>query len=218
MADSKVRVSSTLYEQLRQLADKSGKSMKELVDEAIQAYLFGQVGVEGKEIKGITAKIIPLQYPAKCKRCGRQLEAGELAYWVRITYNDNTVRSFIYCLDCYYKGSALKEHYLKKKQLEIIIKELKKEADELSRQVLELRKEADYYKLARQIRELIKEAYEYLDYVTNPEKQEALEKFISFLSKLEDFVSSLDKVEGVSYEPKPMVRRERQRRAPRRKY
>jgi len=221
MADSKVRVSSELYEELKKIAEKSSKSMRELVDEAIRAFILGKQGVEGKEIKGITSKIIPLQYPAKCKKCGKQLNPGELAYWVKIVYTDNTVRSYIYCLDCYYKSSALKEYYLNKKKLEIIVKELKKEANELAHKVLELRDKEEFYKLANDIKSLVREVYEVLDYITDPEKEEKLRKLIEILDKLESYVrylgDKLDK-ELESLKEKNKIKSKKLYKVPRRRW
>lgn len=212
MPDTKVRVSQELYAKLKQLADKSGKSMRELVDEAIRAYLLGSTGIEGKEIKGITAKIIPLQYPAKCRRCGRQLNPGELAYWVKITYTDNSVRSFIYCLDCYYQSSALKEHYLKKRQLEKIIKELKKEADQLADRVLELRRKVQLYSVVDEIDRLIREIYDLLGYVLDKERRDALQQIMQRLEAIEEKMTSIaDALEALEAEAQSKVRKVRGR-------
>ena len=212
MPDTKVRVSQELYNRLKQLADKSGKSMRELVDEAIRAYLLGSTGIEGKEIKGITAKIIPLQYPAKCRRCGRQLNPGELAYWVKITYTDNSVRSFIYCLDCYYQSSALKEHYIKKRQLEKVIRELKKEADSLADRVLELRRKVQLYSVVDEIDRLIREIYDLLGYVLDKERRDALQQIMQRLEAIEEKMTSIaDALEALEAEAQSKVRKVRSR-------
>jgi len=212
MPDTKVRVSQELYNKLRELAERSGKSMRELVDEAIRAYLLGSTGVEGKEIKGITAKIIPLQYPAKCRRCGRQLNPGELAYWIKITYTDNSVRSYIYCLDCYYQSSALKEHYIKKRQLEKIIKELKKEADQLADRVLELRRKVQLYSVVDEIDRLIREIYDLLGYVLDKERRDALQQIMQRLEAIEEKMTSIaDALEALEAEVQSKVKRVRSR-------
>lgn len=209
MGDNKVRVSAELYEKLRQLAERSGKSMRELVDEAIRAYLLGSTGIEGKEIKGITSKIIPLQYPARCRRCGKQLRPGELAYWVKITYVDNSVRSFIYCLDCYYQTSALKEYYLKKRQLEKVIRELKREADELADKVNSLRAEMDLHGTIQLVERAIREVYEALDIVVDPERREMIKQLVE---KLEDIRTKLEHVDTVLSSSAVSVRRKRRAR------
>jgi len=208
MPDTKVRISQAIYEQLRQLAEKSGKSMRELAEEAIRAYLLGSTGVEGKEIKGVTAKIIPLQYPAKCKRCGRQLNPGELAYWVKITFNDNSTRSFIYCLDCYYQTSALKEHYIKKRQLEKIIRELKKEADTLADRIIQLRAEADIYEAIRDIQQIARELYTMLDYILDKEKKDAVKEIIRRVERIEQRLQEIsDSVEAINIEATRKIRK-----------
>lgn len=191
MGDQKVRISEEVYSQLKAIADKIGKSMKELAEEAITAYLLGREGAEGKEIKGITAKIIQLQYPAKCRKCGKQLNPGDLAYWVKVTYTDNSVRSYVICLDCYYQSTALKEYYIKKKQLEAIIRGLRKEADELAEKVTELRQYRDLIKVRDEILKLFKEARELYQVLINPVTKEQALKLAQAVENLYDETEKL---------------------------
>lgn len=203
MADYKVRIGEETYMKLKQLADKSGKSMRELVEEAINAYLLGhEGGLEGKEIKGITGKIIPLQYPARCKRCGKSINPGELAYWVKITYTDNSVRSYVICLDCYYQSGALKEYYLKKKQLEAVIRGLKKEADELAQRVMELRRYKELIEAREEVRRLLREVSQYASMAMGERRevlaqiQEALERLLEAIDRLNAKIESIEVGEG----------------------
>ena len=206
MADTKVRVSQEVYDKLRAISEKSSKSMRELVEEAINAYLLGVEGAEGKDVKGITAKIIPLQFPTRCKKCGRQLQPGDLGYWAKITFTDNTVRSYTICLDCYYQGTALKEQYLKKRKLEIVVRELRREADRLAEKVEELRAYSKLIEAKRELLKLLREARELLNVITSPERRIELEKLNKSLDNLVDAADKL--IQILEQYDKEMARRE----------
>jgi len=211
MADAKIRVGKHIYERLKLMADQSGKSIRELAEEALEAYLFGREGVDSKQIKGITAKIIEVQYPTRCAKCGRPLKPGDLAYWVKITYTDNTVRSKVYCLECYYQSGALKEYYLKKRQLEVVIRELKKEADKLADEVNQLRATKSYYELQRELGRAIAEANDLLTIITDPDREKALREVLDRLNKLDEYLEKLkeleDKLEYVEAKAREATRR-----------
>ena len=72
MSDKKVRITDELYEQLTKIAEKNNKTIKDIVEEAIKAYLLGIEGVE-KPLKQIQGKIIPTQFDSRCYYCKREL-------------------------------------------------------------------------------------------------------------------------------------------------
>ena len=185
----KVRISRELYDKLKEISEKTGKSIRELVDHAITLYIMGNVGGETREIKSITNKFITLQYNDKCDKCGKDLKQGELAYWVKIQYNDNTARSYVYCLDCYYSENGLAEYYLRKKKLEAIIKGLDKKANELV-------KEVDFIDKLRELRDIENEIkYNWntlLDIVGNGETQK-LNEILDLLTNILERVMKLEK-------------------------
>jgi HicB family. len=113
-------VSDHVHEKLVELAQKRGVSINQLVEEILNAYLHGASGDKG--IKKFFDKDIVLQYDTRCKMCNRELKAGEVAHYVRYVYEDDTSKSFVYCLDCWYSSSALAKQYIKKKQLELTLK------------------------------------------------------------------------------------------------
>ena len=156
MTTVKARVSKELYEMAEQLAKKRGVATRVIIDEALTAYLYG-AQVHDKPVKSIKSSIITLQFASKCRKCKKQLDAGDLAYWVRTEFEDGTSLTTIHCLDCYYSGHGLKEQYVKKRKLEIIIRELKKEADMLISQIDSLKQELEELKLYKEIAELINE-------------------------------------------------------------
>jgi hypothetical protein len=133
MTTVNVRISKEIYEKVSQVAEKSGKSIREVVEDAIMAYVMGAVG--DKPIKAVKAKIIPVNWGGKCAFCGRRIEPGELAYWAKTEYEDGSTRSSLICLDCYYKDSAMAEWYLKKKKWEAIVRGLEKRAEQLRKEI-----------------------------------------------------------------------------------
>lgn len=182
-----IKVSDDLYQELQKLAEKKGRAVKEIADEALRAYLFG-TGLAGKDIKSIKSAIISIHYQSKCARCGAQLNVNDLAYYIKYEYADGGVRSFVYCLDCYYSSSALKEQYLTKKKLESIVRALKKEADELSEQVVKLRSEAKLYSLKYDILRL------YRDFVDHMSDQDLKQKLSEFLEKLDEIDTRINSI------------------------
>jgi len=191
-----VKINEALYEKLKEFCEKNNITIREYVEEAIKIRLYGH---SDKPIKGIKDKIIPLNYPDRCHVCGKELRRGELAYWIRYTFTDNTTKSIVVCLDCYYRDTALAEWYLKKKRLENVVRGLKKKADQLAReiQILEDRKA-----LADIKRELMGIWFNFMTLVNkNQLDQETLEKF---LIKIEDLADKIDQIAiALSVEVKP---------------
>ena len=196
MGTKLVKINEALYEKLREFCEKNNITIREYVEEAIKLRLYGH---SDKPIKGIKDKIIPLNYPDKCYVCGKELKRGELAYWVRYTFTDNTTRSIVICLDCYYKDTALAEWYLKKKRLESVVRGLKKKADQLAREINELR---DRKALADIKRELMGIWFSFMSLVNkNQLDQETLERF---LIKIEDLADKVEQIAiALSVEIKP---------------
>ena len=219
MGDKKVRISEELYEQLQKLAEKSGRSMRELAEEAIKAYLLGTENID-KPVKAVTGKVIPLQYPSRCKFCGKEIKAGELAYWAKYTFTDNSTRSYVICLDCYYKDTALAEWYLKKKKLEAVVRGLKKKADQLAEQVEKLQMEYDVLKVKQEVLELWRNFKSIFLSTEQNLTIQKVEEFMDRLNELLDRVGSLEatlnallgekkpKIKKHTYVPRYEVRRE----------
>jgi len=189
MGDKKIRVSDEIYEQLQKLAERTGRSMRELTEEAIKAYLLGTENID-KPVKSVSAKVIPLQYPSRCRFCGKEIKQGELAYWAKYTFTDNSTRSYVICLDCYYKDTALADWYLKKKKLEAVVRGLKKKADKLAEQVEALRLERDIYSVKRDI---VSTWDHYKTYLYSSSKDDAkIQEIFERLQELADKIAELE--------------------------
>lgn len=192
MTDRKIRVSGELYDQLAKIAEKSGRSMRDLVEEAIRAYLLGTESVE-KPIKSIQGKVIPLQYPSRCFFCKKPIKQGELAYWAKYTYSDNTTKSYVICLDCYYKDTALAEWYLKKKKLEAIVRGLKKKADTLAEEVNRLRMEYDVMSIRKEVASLWNE---FKQFILTPDSSIDSDKLQEFIDRVNELIDKLTGIEA----------------------
>lgn len=186
MGTKLVKINEALYEKLREFCEKNNITIREYVEEAIKLRLYGH---SDKPIKGIKDKIIPLNYPDRCHVCGRLLNKGELAYWIRYTFTDNTTKSLVICLDCYYKDTALAEWYLKKKRLESIVRGLKKKADQLASAIQTLE---DMKNLADIKRELMGLWLNFMTLVNRNQLDSS--RLEQFLIKVEDLTDRLDQI------------------------
>jgi hypothetical protein len=184
---SVVRVDKEIYEKIKDLAEKTNREIKDIVDEALRLYVLGSIDKD-KEIVEVKSDIITLQYDTKCYRCKKDLKAGELAYWIRYVYSDNTKRSYVFCLECYYQSAGLKNQYLTKKKFEIIIRSLKAEADELSKKVLQLRTETKLYDLRSELHRLYKDL---IQHIADPDLKNKLIEISDKLSDLDKKVNDL---------------------------
>ncbi len=154
-----IKVDDEAYKLLEELANKQQTTIKELATRAINIYLRGtEIEPTGKEIKDITEKFIQLKYSTKCRKCGCIMNEGETAYYTKYIYEDGTQKTMIYCVNCYYEymlsDKTLANYYVKKKELETIIRGLRKKADELSKQIIAEQKFSelfDYFVRAKQL-------------------------------------------------------------------
>ena len=131
-----------------------------------------------------------MQYPATCRACGKRLNVGELAFWIRYTYSDGSSKSFIYCPDCYYMSfdQSLAKKYLKLKEMEAVYKGLKKHADALAKELMELQVRVDVARLKAQVRDLL---HAFHDAMINGEDQ----RIIEFLEKVDELLSKINVLE-----------------------
>ena len=102
MGTKLVKIGEDIYNKVKELAEKQNKTIREITEKAISLYLQGyEIGQIDKEIKGIVSKPIVVQFNAKCFICKKPINAGEVAHYLKITYTDNTSRSFLAHLSCY---------------------------------------------------------------------------------------------------------------------
>jgi len=185
-----VKISDQLYDKLKELADKKGGvAINNVIEELLNIYLGSP---RDRAIKKIYDKDIELIYTAKCRKCGREIPAGEQAHYIRYEYEDGSSSYAIYCLDCWYSSSALAKQYLTKKKLEATIRGLKKEADKLVEEIQLLEKQLDDLKIQLDVRQSLAKIREELDFllsmqfITREDYNKAMSKIEELLLRIEE--------------------------------
>jgi Ribbon-helix-helix protein, copG family. len=188
-----VKISDEVYSKVKELAEKTGKSIREIIEEAINIYILGKSEAVDKDIKNVKEKWIVAKFQSKCAKCGKQINQGDMAYWIHIEYVDGSKRSIIYCTDCYYTSidTALAKKYLKMKELETVIRGLKKEADRLAEEIRTLEQKANILRLEKEIEEFWF-AFR-TTFGNNPEST----ILRNFLNKLEDLINKVREIEAL---------------------
>ncbi|RLE62233.1 MAG: hypothetical protein DRJ47_11000 [Thermoprotei archaeon] len=202
----KIEIGDEYHAMLKELSEKTGKSIRQLAEEAIAVIYRGKAEAIDKEIKKVTEKWIVTKFKTKCSSCGKEIPQGELVYWVRIEYEDGSSRSYVYCSDCYYSryDKELAKKFLKKKELEAIIKGLKKEADELAQKVQVLRQEYDVLQLKEEVFKLYREfRSSFNEMLMNDQSLQKINEFMERLMDLCDRVSRLESMVMIPVENTP---------------
>jgi hypothetical protein len=188
-----VRLSPEAYEVIKRIAEQTGKSINEVVTEAINAYYRG-LSPEGKVIRRISdIKPWVLKAPARCASCGRELNQGDRVMYQFIEYEDKSRKNIFICLDCSVEENSLAKLYVKKYQLEKTIKGLKKLADSYAEQLTAISKIQDFYQTVHDINKELKVLRDYLRQYSHP--KEVLEIVTRFMDKIESLESRVREVE-----------------------
>jgi len=134
-----IKVDDDVYQKLNEVAQRTGKSIKDLATQAIKLYLEGTTqDIVDAEIEDIKRTWIKLKYPGKCSGCGKPLNAGDEAYYIKYIYKDNKVppRTVLYCVTCYFDkvetDEVLARRYVKLRELERLIRYFERRARELA--------------------------------------------------------------------------------------
>lgn len=206
-----VKIDDESYHLLEQLASKTGASIKDMVSKAVKLLYMGESNVSiDKEVSEITEKIITLKYPTRCRKCNREVREGEHAYYVKYLYNDNTAKSIVYCIDCYHEtlisDKVLAKLYVKKKELERVIKALRKEADALV-------DDAEITSKINEVMNVINKIYNTgIDVLsiltTNEDKTEKIDELVATSEELKKLLAELKQVVAQARQVKKKHREE----------
>ena len=190
MSQIPVKINEDIYKKVKEIAEKSNKSIREIVEEALNVYLLGKEQVD-KDVKEIKNKWIVTKYTSKCSKCGKTVNVGDMVFWVRIIYADNSIRSYIYCSECYLSSfdTSLAKKYMKVKELEATYKSLKKMCDSLAEQAKELQNKVNLLQLEKDIEQFWFAFRE--TFGQNPD----LKIVNDFLIKLEDLINRVSTLE-----------------------
>ncbi len=183
-----VKISDDVYDKLRELAEKKQVSVNNVIAELLNVYIGGSA--EDKPIKRIIDKDIVLQYPTKCRRCGRELNVGDVAHYVRYEYDDGSTRYYIYCMDCWLQSSALAQYYIKKKQLEATVKGLKDMANKLADKIVRMKTEYNIAVVKEELMNIRRELN--LTFVRNAIGEQKADELAGKIDKVLDKITEID--------------------------
>ncbi|MEM4547041.1 MAG: hypothetical protein QW328_09840 [Nitrososphaerota archaeon] len=117
MPEAVVRISSEAKKLVEEIAQKTGRSVSQLVSEAIfRTYL----GVDKALENAFDKKVVDVKtetFRSKsdklhCSICRRQINKDELVTVITIHYDDNTVSKTFYCYSCYMSETISDEKLL----------------------------------------------------------------------------------------------------------
>jgi Ribbon-helix-helix protein, copG family. len=179
-----VKLSDDLHEQLEKLAEKSKKSKAEIIRDALIMYL-GMSHVSEKPIKDVKQKEIVAIYSGKCYKCGKEIKPGDRIVFIKVTYEDNSAKSYTYCLDCWLEVSdrTIVQLEIKKRKLERTIRALNNEINRLLSVYEELEKLAE---ANSKIRKVLDELFVFVERVYRESESEIKNDLRKFISELED--------------------------------
>jgi len=192
-----IKVSDQLHEKLKELAEKRGISIHDLVEEMLSVYLGGST--TDKAIKRIVDKEILSMYEARCSRCGKNIGVGEHIRYILYEYEDGSKSRAVLCSDCSLSlNPQLWKLYIKKRELETVIRQLRAEADRLAREV-------SIKELALSIKNILNLAYKTQASKEDMSKAERL--YMEILERLDQVAEKLRSLETTPpTPPKPKPR------------
>jgi len=195
-----IKVSDEVHERLKEIAEKRGVSISDLIEEMLNLYLGGSSERAVVEIK---RKEIVVDNEKFCNKCRRKINSGELAVWVLYKYSDNSFKTAYYCLECAFP--YLSKLYRKQRELELVTKQLRAEANELAEKVNELEKKYNILQIKKEVVEFWKTFAN--SFLNEPDFNK---KFNEFMDKLIELLDKVTKIEN-SLEVRPLSSRSGER-------
>lgn len=185
-----IKVSSKTYELIKKVAGERGISQSNLIDELITLYLGGMR--EGKIIKNIISKQIDVLWEVKCSTCGKVLKPGDKAHYTAYVYEDGSKSSQIRCVECHMSSDPLLwKKYVKVKEYETLIKQLRSEADRLVDEIRVNQVWLDVVKVKKEVLSLWNTA----SFVLRNFSPDLLGKYEEVLNKMDEILSKLSAIE-----------------------
>ncbi|MEM4621013.1 MAG: hypothetical protein QW607_12480 [Desulfurococcaceae archaeon] len=149
MPESVVRISSKAKELVEEIAKKTGRSVSQIVTEAIYKTYLGTDRVLDNVIDKKVLDVKTETFKTKtdslyCTICKRQINRGEIVTVMTIFYDDNTQQKIFYCYNCYLSESISDEKLLKLEkrvyELNRIIRLLRNEKNKLLNEITKYEK------------------------------------------------------------------------------
>jgi len=133
MSEIRAKIDDELYKLIKEKAKSEGKTIKDIVIEALNQYLRGFTG-DVTQLVSIRAKIINTKYKTKCILCGSEIKEGERVLWLK------GIGSI--CIKCMFKEATSKfsdKDYAKAiTKLELEIQRLRAIANEVRNEIKDL--------------------------------------------------------------------------------
>ena len=207
-----IKVSEKVKERLEKIAEKMGGiSLNNVIEMLLDHYETGIT--RDKPVKSRIDVMLINKIDAdyvKCIKCGRKIGVGEEFRYIRIDYEDGSRDVIRICQDCMLNATLLKRYYVEKRKLEVIVRELRKEANQLVEEIEDLKKQADVLKIKAEIASVMKDVKELLRNVAGGDLKTTL---YQVLERLDDINTKLDRLEPIPLRPQTKPHKEAPQRA-----
>lgn len=161
MKEVKFRVTDDVYEKIKEQASRLNTSISEYIRELVTRIVMGEqplddIPVEIKVVKTIYGKKKDYVRPRPCAFCGVEINKGEHVAWVIKKMADGREVYELWHIDCWEFSSdkALAKKYVEIRKLNRIIKQLKKQADELADVIIDAEARKKVLDVAKNIEEI----------------------------------------------------------------
>jgi predicted CopG family antitoxin len=182
-----IKVSDDVYEQLKKIAEKNGGiSLNDAIKMLLSIYLGGS---SERTIDRILSKEFVADREIMCSHCKRVVKVGEPVQWVKYLYSDGSAVTRYLCFEC--ANPHLGRIYRKKKEMEIIIKQLKQEADKLVEEINQLEQVKEVYTVKSEIMQFWRDIK--TTFISDPN----LQKVDTFFDKLNELLDKVNRLEAV---------------------
>jgi hypothetical protein len=199
-----IKVNEKVKERLERLAEKmGGVSINTAIETLLDFYETGNV--KDKPVKSKLDVELVSKYETQCSKCGNKIKIGDRFRYIKVEYEDGSKDVIRLCLDCMLDSTLLKRYYIKKRELEVVVRELRKEANELVDTVKELEKQADTLKIKAEIMGIMKDIRDLLKSISSQDIKDTLTKI---MEKLDTALDKLDKLEPIPLRPQTPRARE----------
>jgi Ribbon-helix-helix protein, copG family. len=106
-----IKVSDDVHEKLKEIAEKQGCSINDVIKMLLNLYLGGS---GERTIDRILTKEFIADSEKTCSRCGKKIGVGDVVYWVKYIYTDGSKTTRYLCIEC--ANPYLGKLYKKKKK------------------------------------------------------------------------------------------------------
>ena len=182
-----IKVSEDVYEQLKKIAEKNGGiSLNDAIKMLLNIYLGGS---SERTIDRILSKEFVADREIMCSHCKRVVKVGEPVQWVKYLYSDGSAVTRYLCFEC--ANPHLGKIYRKKKEMEIIVKQLKQEADKLVEEINQLEQVKEVYTVKSEIMQFWRDIK--TTFINDPN----LQKVDTFFDKLNELLDKVNRLEAL---------------------